>query len=1470
MFVRKKAKNTPTGIRETVAGITNQIDHLIAIIQDPSSPASDRITATEIVRSFVDFQSLSSITEIWYATSKLTAIENTPEVRRAGWRLCLSCISRDELNNSAFTAYYASIIRNANIEDFELVLSCLEQLTKGGRRVVGTQAPRHLPQVLLEWIQLLAVRSQEIRNNSTQQDVALQWGASTEASFHRLVNYTISLLKFNMPVWEPMEIEELLLVAVAIVRQTSLTKDCELCCLMIEAVLAYGLIPAAVLQPILEVLCGIISMVPPLRELSERIIFSLSSGHLQNSTFVRLCRILDAPNSEITTSMQIAAAQQLETLLVRRSRESKYIPDSSDHTGDSNSKIRGGVLDDRSIFINNPGDNHEDPVDPSLPVDEILEAYFIAAKNASSQPKLIIALVQCCNELIVDFGLLKYVRSTGISDNESISIASPEVQDASLKSLILLFSQIYSELQEKNAAEEPALYDEIRKTATLIVESFQDKDLASSMIQQILLGIRISKFMTVETCESLLTVIDRMQFCTPGVYEWFSHLQEVMKYIYTQRTDRCRARILHSIQDIYALDAQEEGWISLEGLAWMTSTTFEALGSADEVTLKTLLEIYETRVFYTQNLVFSNATLQLVNAAVNDGIVQAVEALNYALSRAFKLHAKQALTIIDALQRIALDSTENPDVFKLAWSVLCRFRNDRWGRLCIIEQGVAEEAYGTDLLSMQVPLPERLRPSSSTPSLTVKVRTDPRDTQMKLNTSRFIEAAIRALKCSNEQTFILVLINLASQLAHYQFMCNPKLSENFAFLRLLRDEIMQLINEGGSRMPQSMSSSRRNACLNVLVHVLTILQPLKELFSKSEHDRAVQVIVQSLGQRNIHTSWAVHYLMVACYESPSSIQRFLPQIISRLQLRITSRDSSVFILDFLLSIGLRSSLTRNFTNQDYKRVFGMSFLFIQNANDMLSQKDRQRVGAQWHLQLAYLAITNLFLSIKLENRRSLVPYLTRTIALTNKDRNRLDPLNLVTYDLINRFTYSDVPLRVNMVSFPDKQAGWEVRRWLRGLAVIEIRCNRQSGEAIRVVRRPAGIMVTKMQPVLIDNIDSQTLDPESEDSGEFSANFYLLCGQLGMATFNCRFNDYDTLQRESNSDSEMNRGSRLNTESISSTAQSVTGPGSSVENADDKDASSSETAKMPTDNISGYTRPLPIPDDAASSRAIRSLDRVPIVDFCKVGIIYVAPGQHREQEILANSCGSPAYRKFLNRLGTIIRLKNNRAYYVGGLDTDQDLDGQYAIAWSSKIAQIIFHTTTMMPQLPGDTQFANKKRHIGNNFVNVYFDESGVDFVFDVVRSQFNFINIVITPTYLEHDGQRYWKVRVLKKEGMLNSLAAYEMKVVNESNLHLFVRNLALKASQYAAIHNLGTEYMDNWVYRMQLISSLHDRLIQSSTDQKQDVQPAKQTTNGESEENEGFLSDDDFLEEPDSAAEKLNPEIEILNWMDFTNFTI
>lgn len=94
-----------------------------------------------------------------------------------------------------------------------------------------------------------------------------------------------------------------------------------------------------------------------------------------------------------------------------------------------------------------------------------------------------------------------------------------------------------------------------------------------------------------------------------------------------------------------------------------------------------------------------------------------------------------------------------------------------------------------------------------------------------------------------------------------------------------------------------------------------------------------------------------------------------------------------------------------------------------------------------------------------------------------------------------------------------------------------------------------------------------------------------------------------------------------------------------------------------------------------------------------------------------------------------VRLKGNRRIYTGGLDINKDVDGEYAYVWSDKVTQMMFHTTTMMPHTnANDTSSSGKKRHIGNDFINIYFDESELPFKFDVIKSQFNFINIVVTP----------------------------------------------------------------------------------------------------------------------------------------------
>ncbi|KAG0304418.1 Tuberous sclerosis 2-like protein [Dissophora globulifera] len=155
--------------------------------------------------------------------------------------------------------------------------------------------------------------------------------------------------------------------------------------------------------------------------------------------------------------------------------------------------------------------------------------------------------------------------------------------------------------------------------------------------------------------------------------------------------------------------------------------------------------------------------------------------------------------------------------------------------------------------------------------------------------------------------------------------------------------------------------------------------------------------------------------------------------------------------------------------------------------------------------------------------------------------------------------------------------------------------------------------------------------------------------------------------------------------------------------------------------------PILLADDDATNRALGVLDRTPVVDFHKIGVLYVGKGQTKESEILGNTHGSSEYTKFLTGLGSLVRLKNAKIY-TGGLDLEMDLDGEYAYSHQDEITQMVFHVATMMPNHPHDVNFDFKKRHIGNDWVTVVFNESGADYDFGTISGQFNFMTLVVTP----------------------------------------------------------------------------------------------------------------------------------------------
>jgi tuberous sclerosis protein 2 len=256
-------------------------------------------------------------------------------------------------------------------------------------------------------------------------------------------------------------------------------------------------------------------------------------------------------------------------------------------------------------------------------------------------------------------------------------------------------------------------------------------------------------------------------------------------------------------------------------------------------------------------------------------------------------------------------------------------------------------------------------------------------------------------------------------------------------------------------------------------------------------------------------------------------------------------------------------------------------------------------------------------------------------------------------------------------------------------------------------------------------------------------------------------------------------------------------------------------------------------DTSGLPALFRLLDRIPVIDTHKVGIMYVALGQTHEREILGNNHGSPAYTRFLEGIGRLINLRGQVDVYAGGLDPDED--GEYAYAWWDDIGQILYHTATLMPNHPHEPQFDNKKRHIGNDFVRIIWNDSGMPYRFDTLTTQFQFVNIVIEPhsplgaiaafsssspstpgpsnsspggpgSQPQHENE-YFRVTVQRAPGMTEFTPIGNFKLISAENLPLLVRQLSLLADWFASVFQntqgdtVQVEVQTNWRARLQAI---------------------------------------------------------------------
>ncbi|RKP01411.1 hypothetical protein CXG81DRAFT_12036, partial [Caulochytrium protostelioides] len=520
-----------------------------------------------------------------------------------------------------------------------------------------------------------------------------------------------------------------------------------------------------------------------------------------------------------------------------------------------------------------------------------------------------------------------------------------------------------------------------------------------------------------------------------------------------------------------------------------------------------------------------------------------------------------------------------------------------------------------------------------------------------------------------------------------------------------------------------------------LIYVLLILLPFHQHFNRQQHEELVMVFQTGLSKWPVANKLCIHALQVCLYEFPSLMTKALPGLLMKISQNMAT-SMGIPNLEFLAALADLPALTRNLTETDYRRILAIGLQHINNVSPPHDATPATKASLVYLEQLAFYVITLWFTSIRLMDRRRYVPfiihYLQRDTSVTEEE-NRAN--TQLVMDMLITSTFANCWSRTKQRSIasgvmatPGMPLGGAAapltKAWLFNNCIMTMTMIDDRWCEIWI-RRPSGLVsfTIHLDNPLKEHTHSATMTTAhamAADSGSGGGGRDASSATgLGMPPA-ATFPELPPILAYQH----------LFDAAFPSAAAAPTS------------ASPFGDLRSPPPPPSAPS-PASLPEDDAVRRALGVLDRTPVVDLHKIGVTYVATGQSHEREILLNEHGSRAYSLFLQSMGRMAKLRGNHDIYTGGLDIEHDIDGEYAIYWQDDLSQLILHSTTLMPSgtpqpaataepaalLPSqEAALINKKRHIGNDYVLIVWNDSGMPYRFETIPGQFNLVNIVITP----------------------------------------------------------------------------------------------------------------------------------------------
>jgi hypothetical protein len=1415
------------------------------------------------------------VSSIWFAGKDLINPRNPVEVRHSGFQLLTACVQHGYSTDLERKEYFDTLTSRLEPDDFHLQLASLVELAKHGKDLSGFHYEA-IP-LLTRWLrsawEILEEARKQARLASSKVGGQSKAPFGEETNLNDLFDFIIDVIKFSFVVSSDDETNQLIDGALYIALHARSPDEILSCVRVLDAIVTYSSIPNEKLQECIKVLCSIYCIVPQAKEVTWRTIRNLCKSHNGHTTVSILMNILRETSMESVSSggntREIRGALLVVEKIMSKDGRNNWpvVPFAllmevlSTVLTVEHAKVESDVLRlILSLFDDDPDSSNENIMEedwslmfeiaakcslrasetsdgrrienarsrgmspaPTSTTGSVDNAGNVATSMAQMLYKLIIRIEELINSSPVDFlqrdncmsfflrvnaHLPESCAKLVIEYNAESRLCYPS--EPNWKNNIEIMLEAFFSNRSRPSQVRLLALKAVTDVYEMVemMDDHQDPDATHNFVSSILVDLAEERDVTVlqEVIAFAVSVADTAEttlfdYIIKQLHQSVSTDQlNSPASIPGSRLGSMGSQPSISAAEVRATQATPANVVT-RGIVQIFMRTMETSSSKALRTFDEVLWIAKSSVVDTDARLSAMKMLFRLRAdwANRIFLTPFTEAQSLAASL-YRTHA--SLAAKQAEEEAQLNRTSRvPDD-----SV--PFRNSRSSSSTQLNapfptsmsrsvSGVSRTVQRNHQMWMTPdldPLPEEASDKASMLLVSIIDETEDASISEKrkpLKINIWLETIVGLLKNGCDwEVYSYILVHLPSQLTN-QALFKGAIPE----IKLLRKEICQQIRDKTFHEPPVSSGLRKSDVSICLFQVLNMVTSYHQYFSRNEEDEIVKTFIQGLNPYDKAAKPCIHALLICCHELPNSMKLVLVNIIQKMSQIITQAHVAVHILEFLATLARIPDLYAHFREDDYRIIFGICFRYLQyvrdqdaklatnrnsntpgrnvnspvdmsksvtesSGNDISNTKDDL---PQYVYALAYHVITFWFLSLRLSDRANQVTWIIRNLVWTDPSgKQNVDEQSQVTINFLQRTAYADVDESAADPTFTEARFGEILKkRWLIGHSIVTIEQATRGGWAQITKRQPSGTshyMIREKfeRPPAHQILNTPESKREAPDSDPNVVRPSHLLVQLGAP-------------------------SPLNLE---------------------------------------LTRPIPLPDDDMIRRAISSFDHNPTVDCHKVGIIYIGENQTQEVEILANVMGSSDYTDFLSGIGTLSKLQG-ATFNTAGLDRQYNTDGEYTFCWRDRVTEMIFHVTTLMPtNLEHDPQCANKKRHIGNDFVNIIFNNSGIPFRFDTFPSAFNYVNIVITPesrasfvaTRLRSESYSetaFYKVQVMSKEGFPEISPAAETKIISLRALPEFIRLLALNASVFSLVwyNRAGGEHVSSWRNRLREISRLREK---------------------------------------------------------------